>query len=220
MKSQNTLKGNFIYQPHTTFSIFPNIQPNCLEPTETFLSFCDAYILPVKAIAPRNTVSSFIFMHYIGRSWCLLLQEYGKGNKIYTKNHCPTINPVYRKIWKYKMVCWCSIYSAQLYEESHWCIHHHGNRRGICPTQKKFNTMSSTQAKIVEVEDVLKQLVCTHCFLKDKGYKIHDNIIHQNNQSAVKLDKNVRRLSSKQTQHINIRYYFISDSIKKQEASM
>ena len=49
---------------------------------------------------------------------------------------------------------------------------------------------------------------------------IQDNFIYQDNQSAIRLDKNGRRSISKSTRHINIRYYFITDSIIKQDASV
>ena len=51
-----------------------------------------------------------------------------------------------------------------------------------------------------------------------QGYNIHDNIIYQDNQSAIKLDKNVRQSISKRKRNINIRYYFITARITKQEA--
>ena len=35
---------------------------------------------------------------------------------------------------------------------------------------------------------------------------IHNNVIYQDNQSAIILDKNGRRSSSKRTRHINTRY--------------
>ena len=49
---------------------------------------------------------------------------------------------------------------------------------------------------------------------------IQDNVIYQDNQSAIRLEKNGKQSSSKRTRHINIRYYFITDRIMKQEASM
>ena len=48
----------------------------------------------------------------------------------------------------------------------------------------------------------------------------HNNVIYQDNQSTIKLEKNGRQSSNKSTRHINIRYYFIADSIMKLEASM
>ena len=49
---------------------------------------------------------------------------------------------------------------------------------------------------------------------------IQDNVIYQDNQSAFILEKNGKRSSIKRTMHINIRYYFITDRIMKQEASV
>ena len=49
---------------------------------------------------------------------------------------------------------------------------------------------------------------------------IHNNVIYQDNQSAIRLENNGKRSSSKRTRHINISYYFITDRIMKQEASV
>ena len=87
-------------------------------------------------------------------------------------------------------------------------------------SKQKLNTKNSTEADLVVVYDVLTQVICTRCFLKEQGYMIHDNVIYQDNQTAIRLDNNGKRSSSKRTRHINIRYYFITDSIMKQEAYM
>ena len=42
-----------------------------------------------------------------------------------------------------------------------------------------------------------------------------DNIVYQDNMSTMKLENNERALSGKKTRHINIRYYFVTDWIKK-----
>ena len=49
---------------------------------------------------------------------------------------------------------------------------------------------------------------------------IHDNVIYQDNQSAIRLENNGKQSISKRTRHINIRYYFITDRIINQEASV
>ena len=49
---------------------------------------------------------------------------------------------------------------------------------------------------------------------------IHDNVIYQDNQIAIRLEKNGRQLSIKRTRHINIRCYFITDRIIKQETNV
>ena len=84
----------------------------------------------------------------------------------------------------------------------------------------KLNTKSSTESELVGVYDVLTQVIWTRYFLKEQGYTIHNNVIYQDNQSTIKLKKNGRRLISKRTRHINIRYYFITDRIVNKEASV
>ena len=49
---------------------------------------------------------------------------------------------------------------------------------------------------------------------------IHYNVIYQDNQSAIRLEKNGKRFRTKRTRHIKIRYYFITDRIMKHDASV
>ena len=86
--------------------------------------------------------------------------------------------------------------------------------------KQKLNTKISTEADLFGSDDVLTQVIWTRYFLKEQGHKIQDNVIYQDNQSAIRLEKNGNRSSIKRTRHINIRYYFITDRIMKQEASM
>ena len=81
-----------------------------------------------------------------------------------------------------------------------------------------LNTKSSAEAKLIGVYDILTQVIRTQYFLKEQGCMIHNNVIYQDNQSAIKLDNNGRRSISKRTRHINIRYYFITYRILNQEA--
>ena len=86
--------------------------------------------------------------------------------------------------------------------------------------KQKMNTKSPTDYELSGVDYVLTQVIWTRYFLKEQGYMIHDNVICQDNQSATRIEKNVRQLSSKRTRHINIRYYCITDRIGKQETSV
>ena len=87
-------------------------------------------------------------------------------------------------------------------------------------SKQKLNTKSSTEAEFVELYDVLTQVIWTRYFLKEQGHTIHDNVIYQDNQITIILEKNGKRSTSKRMRHINIRYYFITDRIMKQEASV
>jgi hypothetical protein len=53
-----------------------------------------------------------------------------------------------------------------------------------------------------------------------QGYSIQENIVFQDNQSAILMEKNGKVSSSKRTKHINIRYYFVTDRINKKELTM
>ena len=86
--------------------------------------------------------------------------------------------------------------------------------------KQKMNTKSSTEADIVVVDDVLTQVIWTRHFLKGQGYMIHSNVIYQDKQSEIRIEKNGKKSIRKRTSHINIRYHFITDMIMQQEASV
>ena len=44
-----------------------------------------------------------------------------------------------------------------------------------------------------------------------------DNVVHQDNQSAILLERNGRASSGRRTRHIDIRYFFASDRIAQGE---
>jgi hypothetical protein len=86
--------------------------------------------------------------------------------------------------------------------------------------RQKLNTKSSTEGKLVGVLDAMGQILWTRYFLEAQGYSICDSVLYQNNQSAMLLEKNGRASSSKQTRHINIRYFFVTDRIASKELSV
>ena len=52
-------------------------------------------------------------------------------------------------------------------------------------------------------------------FLKAQGYSINKNIVYQDNQSAILLEKNGRKSSGKRTRALNVRYFMVTDHVKK-----
>ena len=64
------------------------------------------------------------------------------------------------------------------------------------------------------MDDLMPQILWMHYFLEAKGMKVSDNIVYQDNQSAMKLEKNGRASSGKRTRHINIPYFFVTDCIQ------
>ena len=90
----------------------------------------------------------------------------------------------------------------------------------ICSTKQKLNTRSSMESKLIGVDDMMPMILLACYFLAAQGYEVKDNIIYQDNKSAVLLEKNGKSLSTKHTKHINIRYYFVTDRIAKNKVSI
>jgi hypothetical protein len=87
-------------------------------------------------------------------------------------------------------------------------------------TRQKLNTKSSTEAELVGVDDVMPLILWTRYFLDAQGYGVVENKVFQDNQSAMLLEKNGRRSSSRRTRHINIRYFFVTDRIQSKELTV
>jgi len=82
-------------------------------------------------------------------------------------------------------------------------------------TKNKCNTHSSTISELVAVDEMLAQILWTRLFMKAQGIEVSDNILYQDNKSAILLEKNGRASSSKLTNHIKIQYYYMADRIAK-----
>jgi hypothetical protein len=87
-------------------------------------------------------------------------------------------------------------------------------------TKQKLNTRSSTETEIVGVDDCMPSVLWTRYFMEAQGYGIRENIVYQDNQSAILMEKNGKASSSKRTKHINIRYYFVTDRIRKKDLTV
>ena len=62
----------------------------------------------------------------------------------------------------------------------------------VISTRQKLTTQSSTEAKLVAVDDCMSLILWTRCFLKAQGYGVDDVIIYQDNKSAILLEQNGR----------------------------
>ena len=83
--------------------------------------------------------------------------------------------------------------------------------------KQRLNTKSSTEAELVGVDDGMPLVVWVRNFLIAQGFAVTDNVVYQDNQSAMLLERNGRASSGRRTRHINIRYFFVSDRIKQKE---
>ena len=87
-------------------------------------------------------------------------------------------------------------------------------------TKQKLNTRSSTETEIVGADDFMPAICWTRYFMEAQGYHVRDNVLFQDNKSAILLEKNGKASSSKRTKHINIRYFFITDRVNKGDISL
>ncbi len=84
-------------------------------------------------------------------------------------------------------------------------------------TKEKINTKSSTKAELVGVDDGMPMVLWIRQVLMAQGYNVSDNVVYQDNQSAISLESNGRASSGRRTRHIDIRYFFATDRIAKGE---
>jgi len=82
-------------------------------------------------------------------------------------------------------------------------------------TKQKINTKSSTEAEVVGVDDGMPMVLWSRNFLEHQGYAVHDNVVYQDNQSAILLERNGKSSSGRRTRHMDIRYFFATDQIAK-----
>ena len=74
-------------------------------------------------------------------------------------------------------------------------------------TKQKVNTRSSTEAELVAVDDKISKIAWIKQFLEHQGFNPILNILHQDNQSTIKLQENGKESSGKRTCHFNIKYF-------------
>jgi hypothetical protein len=85
---------------------------------------------------------------------------------------------------------------------------------------QKLTTRSSTEGELVAVDDCMSLILWAREFLIAQGVQVRRNIILQDNMSSILLEKNGRASSGKRMRHINIRYYFVTDRMKKGECEI
>ena len=95
-------------------------------------------------------------------------------------------------------------------------------RGGIaCKSSKqKLNTKSSTEAEFVGASDYLPNTIWVKMFMEAQGYKINESILEQDNESAIKLEKNGRTSAGPKSRHIHIRYFWLKDRLKSENISV
>ena len=78
---------------------------------------------------------------------------------------------------------------------------------------QKLNTKSSTESEVVGFSDYLPHNIQVKIFLQYQGYHIKNNVLYQDNQSAIRMKKNGRNSCTGNSRHIDIRYYSLYDNL-------
>ena len=66
----------------------------------------------------------------------------------------------------------------------------------------------------------MTMILWTKLFMEAQGYIIEENIIYQDDKSAILLEKNGRKSAGKRSRAINIRYFFVTDHVDKGNVSI
>ena len=101
------------------------------------------------------------------------------------------------------MVVLCVFCRATILQGTHWSDDVHGisvNNGAIA--EQTINGRSSTETKIVGADDALPQCLWSRYFIKGQGYAMEELEFHQDNMSAMLMEKNGKESSTKQTNHI------------------
>ena len=86
--------------------------------------------------------------------------------------------------------------------------------------KQKLNTRSSTESELVGADDIAIMILWTKLFLEEQSYNVKKNILFQDNKSTILLENNGKQSSSQRTRAINIRYFFITDQVKRKNVSI
>jgi len=84
-------------------------------------------------------------------------------------------------------------------------------------TKQGINTKSSTETEFVGNSEYLPYAIWLLRFLEEQGYSMKRKLLHQDNESAIKLLKNGVVSATKRSRHVDIRYFWTTDWIKDME---
>ena len=82
-------------------------------------------------------------------------------------------------------------------------------------SKQKLNTKSSTEAELVGSSNYMPYNIWNVIFLREQGFNFSRNILLQDNQSTIKMLRNGRNSCTGISRHIDIRYFFVHDQVKK-----
>ena len=82
-------------------------------------------------------------------------------------------------------------------------------------SKQKINTRSSTESEVVAVDEGITKPLWMRNLLLAQGQVVKDCILFQDNQASMRLEKHGFPSAGKRTKHFEIRFWFISDLVKR-----
>ena len=82
-------------------------------------------------------------------------------------------------------------------------------------SKQKLNTRSTTESELVGVSEYLPYTLWKANFWKEQGYDIRNHIIYQDNESAIKMERNGRNSCTGNSRHVDIKYFWVKDCVDK-----
>ena len=83
----------------------------------------------------------------------------------------------------------------------------------IISRKHKLNVGSSTELELASITDVLGIMRWSKYFMEVQGYTITNNLLYQDNRSAILLAKNDLMLAGKANKHIKNGCFLVIDKI-------
>ena len=87
-------------------------------------------------------------------------------------------------------------------------------------TKQKVNSRISTESELIAIDDKIGKVMWVKRFLEYQNYKINSNLIYQDNESTLKLERNSKESFGKRTRHFDIKYFYITNLIKRNEVKV
>jgi len=72
----------------------------------------------------------------------------------------------------------------------------------------------------VGLSDYLPFNIWLRMFIEEQGYFLTKNIVYQDNQSVIKMERNGRNSCTGNSRHVHIRFFFTKDRLNKKEFSI
>jgi len=87
-------------------------------------------------------------------------------------------------------------------------------------SKQKFNTRSTTESEVVSVSEYLPYDIWQVNFFREQGYDIRNNYIYQDNEHAMKLEKNGRNSCTGNSRHVEIKFFWVKDRVDNKEVEI